>query len=327
MADTSVFFWPSDNAGCALYRCEMPAAALRRRGHTVQVSRIISGAAQIGEFDVVVGQRLCEPGPSSIWRDMARWGHSKLVLELDDDMWHLEPSNPASQYFTPEVLARLQRNIALADVVTVSTSALAEVVSEWNDHVVVLPNCIEAELLERPVLPVDDVVTIGWAGSPTHSRDFGEVAKPLRRVLQKYPDIAEFHCIGADYTDRCASIRGRTRFSPWQPMDLYYDSLDFHIGIAPLHADRFNESKSHIKLLEYSALGIAPVVSSVGPYRQAVEQGHPAPAVSTPKQWAEVLEALVTDDDARRALGDKARNWAEGYVIDRRIGEWEEAYA
>jgi hypothetical protein len=92
--------------------------------------------------DVIVGQRVCQPGATVRWQQMAREGRCALVYEIDDDLLDVDPSNgPAWSFFSrPEIRANVIRNIVLADLVTVSTEPLADVVSQWNRNVVVLPD-------------------------------------------------------------------------------------------------------------------------------------------------------------------------------------------
>lgn len=80
-----IFYWPSDRSGCAYYRCQLPGEQLRRLGHTVDISQHMAPAVQNGGYDVLVGQRVAEPGPSRLWQRLAKQDSMKLVFELDDD--------------------------------------------------------------------------------------------------------------------------------------------------------------------------------------------------------------------------------------------------
>lgn len=325
-----IVYWTADQSGCAYYRCRLPGEQLRTLGHDVTWGQHLHPDARHG-VDVLVGQRISEPGPSRLWRSLAAEGRSKMVFELDDDFWSVDPANkPAHQYYTPAVLDQFTENIRVADLVTVSTVALADVVSRWNGNVEVLSNCIPARLLDQPgPEPDPETVTIGYAASPSHARDFGEVAKPLKRVLQKHGGAAEFHCLGSDFTDRVVSIKGRTRHTPWVPdVDTYLDTVDFDIGIAPLHDNVFNASKSHIKALEYAAMGIPVIASPVGPYAQAV-RGDSAPLLLAhdPRHWNQLLDDLVRNSDLRKDYRTRGRAWAAMYAIEDNAQLWEKVYS
>lgn len=322
-------YWLADSSGCGYYRCIGPGTALAKMGHQVAIDARIPEWVVDGGCDVVVAQRTCLPGPSQIWQDMARAGHSKLVFEIDDDLWNLDASNAqAVRFYDADHRKRLTDNVRVADLVTVTTEPLAELVSQWNRNVVILPNMIPQWMLTHDVPRDDARVTIGWGGSPSHTRDFGEAARPLKRVLQRFGDATEFHNIGTDFTGRVQSNRGRTRFSGWlDTVEDYLRTIDYDIGVIPLRPSPFNDGKSDIKLLEHAALGIPSVVSATGPYARALAAGAPALPAVTHKDWEHHLVDLVQSPTDREQLGKAAREWAAGRTIELNAHLWATAYA
>lgn len=285
------------------------------------------------------------PGPTRLWQSLARQGNAKLVFEIDDDLWNVEPHNRACydlyvkgtlrdevgrivQLDAP-IRQNLIDNITVADVVTVTTEPLAELVSQWNPNVVILPNCVPQWMIDQPMpMQQTERVTLGWGGSPSHTRDFGEVAKPLKRVLQRFGDATEFHCIGPDFTDRVTSLKGRTRHTGWfEAVEDYLRGIDFQVALAPIRPSTFNDGKSSLKLLEASALGIPSIVSHTGPYARAIDAGAPARAATDHKAWERELVSLIQSPSDRETLGKDAREWAATRVIDQHAHLWEAAYA
>lgn len=323
------FGWLADRQGPGYYRLILPGVALANLGHKVLLEEAMPDwVREPGGVDVIVGQRVCMEGPSSVWQKLARAGHTKLVFETDDDLSHVDPSNKqAHRFFNTETVARYEANMAVADLVTVSTDALAEECAKINPNVVVLPNQIPAWLLDHTPVRTDSRVTVGWRGGNSHARDFGEAARPLKRVLQRFGDAVELHTMGYDYTDRVASNRGRTRHTPWvEGIAEYLKTIDFDIGIAPLRGSRFNESKSELALLEMSALGIPSTVSNTGPYGRAVAAGAPARTADTHKQWETHLVDLIQSPTDRVQLGKEAREWAATRTVEANAHRWAEAY-
>ncbi|MEC3974749.1 glycosyltransferase [Amycolatopsis sp. H20-H5] len=317
----------ADRSGCGWYRLKLPLAELARRGHQVQLSESLP-ANLPPDVDVLVGQRVCMPGPSANFQRHAQRGGVLTVLELDDDLWQVDPSNRrAAEFFTPELLANLRRNVEMADVVTTTTDVLAERLAEINRNVRVLPNQVPAWLLghERPV--TNERVTLGWAGSPSHARDWGELNAPVRRLLQHpdYRDRVELHMIGGpDWTDRVRTPRSTVRHTGWfESVADLYRAIDFDIGLAPLRPSVFNDAKSDVKLLEYAALGIPAVLSDTGPYRVDV----PAARAVLPSGWTDALRELIDDPECRAQLGKQAREWAATRTIEGNAHRWLEAYS
>jgi hypothetical protein len=197
-----IFGWMGDTGGCGWYRIQEPLRVLAKHGHTTLASPALPMEWR-DTADVIIGQRIYLDEITEMWRklDVGYFGRRpKLVYELDDDLWHIDPTNePAyTRLQDPGILANIRANIIRADLVTVTTPALAEIVAEINPHVVVIPNYIPRALLRRPTVPApggDGTVTIGWAGTPSHAGDFTEVAAPLDRVLRHHRR-AEYHHLG-----------------------------------------------------------------------------------------------------------------------------------
>lgn len=294
-------------------------------------------------LNVLVGQRLVEPAPTARWQAMAR-NESRdyaLVMDLDDDLWQIDRSNDAHSFFDADRLRRLKENISCADMVTVSTDYLANVVIEHTSaQVMVLPNTVPRSLTEltpthtandqdgKQVIGENDLV-IGWAGSSTHNRDFGECAKSVKRVIQANPQTI-FHCIcSMDYTDRVKSIKGRTHWTGWvNGVENYYRAINFDIGLAPLYPFVFNESKSDIRLLELGALGIPVIASPVGPYRRSFNEGYPCLLTRTPKEWTDALTWYIQQPEEATRAGKNAREWViENSITENNVYRWVAAYS
>lgn len=342
-----VFGWMADQAGCGYYRIACPLWGLQDYGYDTTWSEVMADEVP-DEADIIVGQRVVTRAASAHWQSLAREGRALLVYEIDDDLLHVDPANRhAYGYFAQgfEHVAiqdslrevrfrsivdtdrrqRLIDNITVADLVTVSTAPLAEVVAEYNPNVVVLPNCVPERFLDHERIHREDV-TVGWRGGSSHSRDFGELAKPLRGFLQAHPEV-EFHSIGADYTDRVTSRRGRVRHTGWLAgTEEFIRAVDFDLAVIPLRPSQFNDCKSDLALLEMAALGIPVITSDTGPYRRAVDEGAPALLAATPRDWTAHLVTLTGDPVARVELGARAREWATSRTVQGNTHLWLEAY-
>lgn len=204
-----VLGWQCDRGACAHYRIALPLDALADRGHQVAYGGDLrAGEATLDGVDVLIGQRIALEGPTQVWQAAARAGKAMLVYETDDDMFNVDPGNDGARaLFTPARLENARRNLAVSDLVTVSTAPLAEIVSQYTSApVVVLPNRIPRWVTEWQPPRTEGVVTIGWAGSPTHGADWLECASALRRFLVRQPGV-ELHTMGARYTARWANCR------------------------------------------------------------------------------------------------------------------------
>lgn len=325
MTALDVFGWQADHNGCGYYRIELPMQGLANLGHRVAASQTLPPAVRDSPSTVIIGQRICKPGPSEVWQRLATQGR-RLVFEIDDDLWNVDATSPTAHRFfaDPDVRTALETNIRVATAVTVTTEPLAERVAAWNSNVHIVPNAVPDWLVEhQPTRRDDGVLTIGWGGSATHQMDFEQAGSPLRQFLTRNP-VAELHCIGVDYA---SGIRApHARYTPWVPgVEDFLRAIDYHIGIAPLRPHVFNQGKSALKALECGALGIPIVASAVRPYEDYVRHGETGFLVRRDHEWASHLRTLTNDPDLRATMGAAAREQARHHTISALAPLWQKA--
>lgn len=324
-----IFGWQADMAGCAWYRIILPLGQLRHAGlaETSWHGRLDE---KDWESDILIAQRSCMEGPTSILQRMARSGSKRpfIVYELDDDLLAVAADNPASAtYHNPEIRANIIANMRIADLITVSTEPLAERVAKYNPRVAVLPNCVPGDLLNWQPGRYTDRVTVGWQGSPTHTRDWKAAAEPVRRWFSRARDAGhkvEMHTMGG--VPPTFPEVWPHRHTDWEKdIARYYLRLDWHLALAPLADTTFNTSKSDIRVVEAGALGFPVVASDVPAYRDSVIHGETGYLVHKPGDWGVALDALL-DPAHREWMAGNARRAAQARSIETNAHRWLEAY-
>lgn len=322
--------------GGGYYRIRQPLEELGKHGHETSCEMAKSDIVPDGA-DVIVGQFIGGQAAKvnvgaqiyatvlvhAWWRDLYR--HAALVYELDDDPFEVEPDNPAFPiYHNPVAHDSIVHCLQIANLVTVSTDPLAERMSKFNKNVVVLKNRIDESMLKIQRTQRDRL-TIGWAGGASHIKDIYSCSYGLKRIMDWHKEI-DVHFVGADLRPSVRSPRP-IRHTPWcQDTTEYYKLIDFDIGIAPLMPTVFARTKSAIKALEYSALGIPVVASDVEPYRDFVIDGVTGFLVRRDHDWANRLRDLINDEAMRTEMGAKARELASHWTIQEGWKDWEIAY-
>jgi glycosyltransferase involved in cell wall biosynthesis len=319
--------WAQGDAGCGMYRVDLPMWALRKAGH--ETVSIVGFDDTPDDTDVVLGQVVVDPGRHELWKRLSRRGGHRpiLIFELDDDLWNVHRSNAAGASFVEkdsEVLRIAEASIAIADAVTVSTPRLAEVVRQFHDHVYVVPNFIDASLLSYERM-VPDRPTFGWTLSASHLMDVEHFGRAFSHYLRRHPD-ADLHLIGQDFRPWIKAEN--TRWTMWNAeLTDYWRSIDFHVGIAPLMPHAFNKARSDVKALEYAALGIPVVASNYGPYPESINHGETGFIVKHDHEWAKYLNTLLYDDETRATMSTNAKEWASERTIQGNTWRWEQVFA
>ena len=160
-----------------------------------------------------------------------------------------------SNYITEKDISFLAEN---ADMITVSTAPLKAKMSAFNKNVVVVPNCLDADIWQlykdrdhtsgpfarNPSGPIK----IGYIGTNTHQEDLEVIAGAMNQIKDKYGSKVEIEVIGAfqnhpvKFGNRVALPKNTDypSFVEWLLKRVHWD-----IGVIPLVDDDFNKSKSN----------------------------------------------------------------------------------
>lgn len=329
MAAVRVFSWAANDGGSFSYRLDFPARVLRLLGHRVDVAeRAIP--TLVGAADTIVGHYVARQGPSQLWGQWAAEGR-RLVYDVDDHLHCVDSlSRQAFEFYSqPEVRARLASNMRVASRVTAATPALAEWAAEYCSDVVVVPNGLPVELVDRPrPARVDGRVTVGWAGSPQTLPELALVAPVLRRLVETMGDRVRVHTVGVprQWLARFGLDDVRVAVTPWVfGTEHYLSTVDFDVWLAPYRDVPFNGAKVPTKAIEARVLGVPLVASPVGLYPELVRHGVTGFIVRREHEWSQYVRRLVLDDGLRQSMGAAARSLAYEVVVEGLGRRWEEA--
>lgn len=335
----NIAFWAASEDGSSWYRCDQPANALRWREHTVWASKVLPESVRRWS-DVIVASRVAKPGPTQVWHDLHAAGRH-LVMDFDDDYWHLPPGAARDAWTEPGVLDRLTANTRLAHRVTCASEGLAEVLRAIHPDVRVIPNGLHAQYLGAPRRYDSPHVRVGWAGTATSVTELHLAARALNRIVDYDADgraLVDAVYLGAtpDLLAEQGIRVGRPRVSSIEWVDGTEQYLRALMGVdvlvAPYRSSPFNDAKFPTKCLEAGMLGIPLVASDIRPYRDWVgdlarpgENGVFLVDESRPYEWSRWLKALVDDPGLRAGVGAAGRARASANVLQDLGGLWESA--
>lgn len=337
-----VVFCPAAIDACALYRMYMPHLNIHDSCFVIPALRLPNGqiapggvinVEEIKHCKVAIVQRLVSEHNRNALLTFKKFD-MKIVYDLDDDVWNLPSYNPGKHEFS-KVRDGFYRCAELADVLTVSTRGLRTAARsnlQLNKEIIIVPNAIDLNLFSRKNIQRNDgFVIIGWGGSNTHSEDVKGAFEAVTTVLDEFPQV-RMEIVGAHaeneiietYIDdngrrgqrrvKVISKIGKhpqTRFRPWVPVSEYayrLASWAWDISLAPLEDNRFNRSKSNIKVLEAASLKIPCLASDVQPYREFCELGGADLMwllCNRTSEWASKLRTLINEPERRDFLGNK----------------------
>ncbi len=329
-----------DHFACPYLRLRSPLEYWRERGmiECVSLSEFKEGQCRVIEenlahVDVVVVQRqMAAFLPLQTLRRIAEKRRFKLVYELDDAFTEIPPTHPGFQHYAG-MRSQIEAYLRGANLVTVSTVWLKARYQSLAQHLVVLPNAIDARLWSRWVEPTSgEPLRILFSGTPTHDRDFEIIESAVRAALTRQPAKLSLLCWGhlPKSLSGLPNVRVvesfRTDYLEYARL-LQNMRLDF--CLVPLEGHAYNQAKSHIKWLEYSSCGLPAVYSNVGEYPRSIRSGQTGLVINNShEEWLGAILGLAEDVDLRKSLAEQAWQEVRGHhTLDQQAHLWLEAYS
>lgn len=194
-----------------------------------------------------------------------------------------------------------------ASVVTVGNDYLAARLKEAGARrVEIVPSSVDLDRYPAfsPARRRREVV-IGWIGTPITQRYLFDIADALGEI-QKRRGV-RIRLIGAN-----RAVPGvQCDLVEWRESTEVDELAGIDIGIMPLADGPFEQGKCGYKLIQYMGCWKPVVASPVGVNRSLVRPGVNGFLATRGKEWIESLEALCSDEDLRRRMGDSGRALVE----------------
>ena len=258
--------------------------------------------------------------------DEIRKEGSRLIVDNDDAFCLMDSSHPEHDFHSDKNSA-LVYLMEMADETWFATPTLAEAYSNHSTNPEVMPDAIDPRIWRnyrkkwRPI-GSNKKLRMVYMGTGTNDGDFEVILPALDEVARMRPNSFELTIIGAvtrppnrRWLQNVSPPRTATaypRFARWLLQQPAWD-----VGLAPLADTPFNNCKSDIKFLEYTALGVVSVVSDCAPYRaSAVESGGAILVKNSTDNWRDTFLNLIDNLTQFRSIVDAAWEyvWSKRHV-------------
>lgn len=332
---------PSDKQGVGFYRLGLPAMTLIEQdepidftflpGLPLNVSTTGDPVSLADDFDcdILILQRPMAPW-QWIGMQSAQQRGIRVIVELDDDFHSVDKRSVFGQQMTSDHMRVLGDCVKHADLVTVSTDALAQRYAP-HGRVVVLRNCVDARWLDINVTnDAEKRNVVGWTGTVAYHRDDLQATHGgVAMAAQQHGAMVRI--LGrSELARENLNLRDEPDHVPWQTMDAYpHEIARFHVGIAPLADTVFNRAKSWLKPLEYAACGVPAVMSPTVEYKRLHDEyGIGMLAGWRSREWKRSVGRLLTDHAHHTEMAEHGRAAVrDHHTIQGNAWRWAEAWA
>ena len=192
--------------------------------------------------------------------------------------------------------------------VIVSNSFLKNFASKYNRRVYKLISPVEID--GRPFQKKDNLITLGWIGSPETSKYLYQLIPVFKSLKEKFENL-NIEFMGAEKNRYFELLNIKITEWSLEREKGYLQKVD--IGIMPLIDDELSRGKAGYKLLQYMAAGIPCVASPVGINKEIVESGKNGFLANMPDEWLDKLSLLIRDTSLRQRFGQEGRRLSEEF--------------
>ncbi|MCS7249107.1 MAG: glycosyltransferase [Anaerolineales bacterium] len=267
---------------------------------------------------------------------LARQTNRPIVYEIDDWLLGLPPEHPDRMvhFYTPSLLPILEV-ILEADLVTVPTEVLRDIILPLNPNVAVLANYLDDSLWQFRD-PAGEIsqrkhLIIGYMGTHSHQPDLELIVPVFLELLHEFSGKLQIHFWGVEPPVALRKFPHVKHF----PLSLYcysefaqyFQNQTADILVAPLVDNLFNRCKSPLKYFEYTALGAPSVLSAIEPYTTVIEDGKNGFLAGSLEDWRNALKKLIEDRNTRIQIARRAQKTIlEKWLLSQNSYRWRDVY-
>lgn len=269
-------------------------------------SRRVINLFQLPFYDITYVFLWGTPFGSSLYEKMVRLLSKKLIYDIDD-MVFLGHSSDANKFW--QALKGKEKMITLmklANHVITCTPKLDEFVKQYNINTTDISSTVDTTNKYVPInnYKNDHQIVLGWSGSHSTSKYLYLLEKVFIELAKKYDyklmvmGDASFQILGVN-----------VEAYDWAENIEIYTLQRFDIGLYPLPDEEWVYGKSGLKAIQYMALGIPTIATSLGANYRIIEHEQNGYLINPNdfNDWKDKIEELILSSELREKFGVAGR--------------------
>ena len=274
-------------SGVNYHRLIVPLRRLQSQGvnlHWIQSLQELKDMNLDSVDNLIVSRKASVTNHKEFSRMLKKHG-VRLILD-NDDYWVLNPENPAKPLYETYYGPDIKKTVKIADVIWTPSRYLGKIMQAENHKAVIefVNNGLdlEEEQWSNQRKNPSKVVRFGYLGAAAHIRD-------VQLIGYDFSKIHTFGVEGMGYDDILKYSKSSYARDIWNYGKLY---KDVDVSLVPLVANKFNWSKSDLKITEAAATKTAVIASNTKPYNKSIENGVTGLLVNDQYEWAQAIEMM-----------------------------------
>ncbi len=212
--------------------------------------------------------------------------YGKLMLEngdkFNDSLKMFRFFIPATKYLKNKILSKYS--------------------SIMEDAICIIPTCVDYD--KHPAKTYSNekkMVTLGWIGSTGNYFLLDEILPEIEKVSKEFE--IELLVVGGEPFERNTTFP--IRFKQWSLANEIENLNEIDLGLMPLVNNEISKGKAGFKLIQYMALGIVSVASSITVNEEIIPSDQHGYLVD--KNWFDTLKTAIENKSHWNEIGAKAR--------------------
>jgi len=232
--------------------------------------------------------------------------NKNIIFDFDDAIQYTPSADQATTNtsFDKQRYSAVVRALSLSKLIIAGNRYLADFADKYNPQITIIPTAIDLEPYSRyasRVVHVKDQqeseMILGWIGTSANLR-YLETLAPVFPILGKKVNTGlALKVISDAKFDKIGGLRVINQ--EWSLEDEISELSRIHIGLMPLTDDRWSRGKCGFKILQYMAVGVPVVASSVGMNSDIIVDGQNGFLAGSVHEWIDKLTILLTESSLR----------------------------
>ena len=242
----------------------------------------------------------------------------KYIVDYDDAIFHNYDlsNNKLIKMFLSKKIDKVMKN---ASYVLAGNSYLAERARlAGAKKIQLLPTVVDHLKYKKNNQSDQDILTVGWIGSPSTQKYVVEILPELLTAYQEHPFRLLLVGATADISNELIGLDVDIRdWNEHTEADLI-NLMD--IGIMPLKDGPWEKGKCGYKLIQYMACEVSVIASDVGVNSEVIEGDAAGLLARQQSDWSQALLQLLASAELRRNYGKAGRAIVENkYSIEAQL--------
>lgn len=235
----------------------------------------------------------------------------RYIVDYDDAIFHNYDmsNNELIRTFLSKKIDSVMKNSSCVIAGNQYLRERAEFAKAKNIHIV--PTVVDHNKYLNHFASTNDVLTVGWIGSPTTQKYVLEILPAL--VAANKETSFKLLLVGASKNIINEIKDLEVEIHPWSE-DTEVDLIrKMDIGIMPLHDGPWEQGKCGYKLIQYMACGVTVIASPVGVNKEIIVQSNAGQLASSREEWIVALTKALRSDVLRNKTGFNGRQAVKSY--------------